>query len=661
MIPHWLSIVLVSNHLKCDLACRVRVFRQFHVCSLWRTDLGGGWRGAGASVGPRSRFLNLCVSWSQSLDPQFKRPHYSTNTRPQFIIPPAMSPRPDYDCAIVGAGVVGSALAFSLARSGRKVALLERDLSLPDRIVGELLQPGGVRALKLMGLEECLEGIDAIPVEGYQVFYGPRAVPIPYPDEDGKVYKKGKGVESLSGKVEGRSFHHGSFVQALRKRAIAQPGVTTIEATVRDIVTDSTGRIVGVTATKNDSDSPIRVSAAVTVIADGCFSKFRRTHGSSIQPIVRSNFVGLELDHAPLPAPHHGHVVLSPCGPILLYQITTNHTRILIDVAGEKLPSVGKGHLQDHIRNNVIPHLPEQLQPCVKEQLEAGQRLRSMPNSFLPPSMQGQSKDRAGVIVVGDAMNMRHPLTGGGMSVGLWDCVHLTKCLGGGQWQPGEAGEASTPSPPLDLMQWSQQVAPALRQWHWSRKSLSSVINILAQALYSLFGADDESLQVLREGCFKYFELGGDCVGGPVSLLSGLAASPPLLVYHFFRVALYAIWTLFTHTNPDTGRKPSPLEWPALTWRSIMVFYTACVVILPVIWTEMKSNVPVFSAIADSTSSRKRKPSSTYTSPSTLVIAASVLLAVYLMPHGSQDGSSWWRHVGLLPRAMAGDASEAVG
>ncbi len=52
-----------------------------------------------------------------------------------------------HDIIVVGAGIVGSALAYSLAKSGRKVALLERDFDEPDRIVGELLQPGGVRAL----------------------------------------------------------------------------------------------------------------------------------------------------------------------------------------------------------------------------------------------------------------------------------------------------------------------------------------------------------------------------------------------------------------------------------------------------------------------------------------------------------------------------------
>ena len=54
---------------------------------------------------------------------------------------------------VVGAGVLGSAIAAVLARDGRRVTVVERDLAEPDRIVGELLQPGGYRALKKLGLE----------------------------------------------------------------------------------------------------------------------------------------------------------------------------------------------------------------------------------------------------------------------------------------------------------------------------------------------------------------------------------------------------------------------------------------------------------------------------------------------------------------------------
>ena len=56
------------------------------------------------------------------------------------------------DVVVVGAGIIGCALAITLGKQGRSVILLEKSLKQPDRIVGELLQPGGVAALEKLGL-----------------------------------------------------------------------------------------------------------------------------------------------------------------------------------------------------------------------------------------------------------------------------------------------------------------------------------------------------------------------------------------------------------------------------------------------------------------------------------------------------------------------------
>ncbi len=60
---------------------------------------------------------------------------------------------PGPEVVIIGSGILGSALAATLAKDGRTVTVIERDLKEPDRIVGELLQPGGRRALQELGLE----------------------------------------------------------------------------------------------------------------------------------------------------------------------------------------------------------------------------------------------------------------------------------------------------------------------------------------------------------------------------------------------------------------------------------------------------------------------------------------------------------------------------
>ena len=88
-----------------------------------------------------------------------------------------------------------------------------------------------------------------------------------------------------------------------------------------------------------------------------------------------------------------------------------------------------------------------------------------------------------------------------------------------------------------------------LRAWFWERKKLASVVNIMSVALYDLFGGADgmsspmscswgiptddiADLAILREGCFRYFELGGEAVAGPVSLLSAY------VLFHSFPVSI---------------------------------------------------------------------------------------------------------------------------
>ncbi len=139
-----------------------------------------------------------------------------------------------------------------------------------------------------------------------------------------------------------------------------------------------------------------------------------------------------------------------------------------------------------------MPHLPSSLQLPVQEALEKD-RLRRMPNSFFPSREQGGHQTKEGVILLGDAWNMRHPLTGGkqlflpcriypytgfaprlgGMTVAFNDVVILTELLCSVE----------------NLNDWDQ-ISRVLHRWHWSRKPLAATINILSVALYDLFGAE---------------------------------------------------------------------------------------------------------------------------------------------------------------------------
>ena len=372
------------------------------------------------------------------------------------------------DVLIVGAGILGTALAITLARAphNRSITLLEKSLKEPDRIVGELLQPGGVSALKELGLEKCLEEIDSVLVRGYEVIYYGQSVKIGYPEnaDGGEADKKLR----KTGRPEGRSFHHGRFIRRLREAAMREPNVSVVESNVTDVVKCShTGTILGVNClTKGERDVYF---GQLTVLADGYASKFRKDYISR-SVVSKSRFWGLELIDAVLPRPLHGHVILGHSAPVLLYQIGTRETRALVDVPeGLGSASTKNGGVKGHLRNVVLPSLPECVKPSFERALDEG-KLRSMPNSFLPPSVNRFP----GMVMLGDAMNMRHPLTGGGMTVAFNDVVLLKELL-----HPEVVPDMGNTAIVLKQME----------RFHWQRKGLTSVINILAQALYSLFAA----------------------------------------------------------------------------------------------------------------------------------------------------------------------------
>ncbi|KAH0617445.1 hypothetical protein JD844_015684 [Phrynosoma platyrhinos] len=510
-----------------------------------------------AHCGVLSRFLAtiplIGFFWTKShtgspevLQPKSRKARRGVNisaeTTSETTTASTLTPQYDPEVIIVGSGVLGSALAAVLARDGRKVTVIERDLKEPDRIVGELLQPGGYNALKDLGLEEAVEGIDCHTINGYIVhdLESKSEVEIPYPSTaDGQIQS-------------GKAFHHGRFIMGLRRAAMAEPNTKFIEGTVVQLLEEDDS-VVGIVYKDKETGDTKELHAPLTVVADGLFSKFRKNFISS-KVKVPSHFVGCILKNSPQFKTNHAELVLGNPSPVLVYQISSNETRVLVDIRGE-MPK----NLKEYMTEKIYPQLPEHLQEPFLIAVQ-NDRLRTMPASFLPPS----PVNKAGVLLLGDAYNMRHPLTGGGMSVVLNDIKiwrHLLQAV-------------------PDLYE-DSALLQAKSTFYWTRrKSHSFVVNVLAQALYELFAATDDSLHQLRRACFLYFKLGGECVSGPVGLLSVLSPKPIVLIGHFFAVALYAVYFCF--------KSESWITKPRAVFSSIAVLYRACSVIFPLIYSEMK-------------------------------------------------------------------------
>ncbi|XP_057784402.1 squalene epoxidase 3-like isoform X2 [Salvia miltiorrhiza] len=451
--------------------------------------------------------------------------------------------RPDEDSEpdviIVGAGVAGAALAYTLGKDGRRVRAIDRDLSEPDRIVGELLQPGGYLKLIELGLEDCVENIDAQHVLGYALF------------KDGKSTKLSYPLEKFQSNVAGRGFHNGRFIQRMREKAATLPNVQLEQGTVTSLLEEN-GTIKGVQY-KTKAGEEVKAYAPLTIVCDGCFSNLRRALCNP-KVDIPSCFVALVLENCQLPFENHGHVILADPSPILFYRISSSEIRCLVDIPGQKLPSVSSGEMAKYLKTLVAPQVPTELHDAFISAVDKGS-IRTMPNRIMPAAPY----PTPGALLMGDAFNMRHPLTGGGMTVALSDIVVLQNLL-----------------KPLHDLKDADSLCRYLESFYTLRKPVASTINTLAGALYKVFCAStDQARNEMREACFDYLSIGGLCSRGPVALLSGLNPRPLSLVLHFFAVAIFGV-----------GRLLVPFPSPKRLWIGARLIWAASGIIFPIIKAE---------------------------------------------------------------------------
>ncbi|KAK6152811.1 hypothetical protein DH2020_012450 [Rehmannia glutinosa] len=426
----------------------------------------------------------------------------------------------DPDIIIVGAGVAGAALAYTLGKDGRRVRVIERDLSEPHRIVGEVLQPGGYLKLLELGLRDCVENIDAQRMIGYAIFKDGKRAKLPYP------------LEKFNSDVAGRGFHNGRFVQKMREKAATLPNVQLKQGTVTSLLEEN-GTIKGVQY-KTKAGQELKAYAPLTIVCDGCFSNLRRSLCNPKVDVLSSS-VGLILEHCKLPFPNHGHAILADPSPFLFYSISSTETRCLVDIpAGQKLPSLANGDMAKYLKRVVAPQVPPELHDAFISAVDRG-NIRTMRNGSMPAT----PCPKPGALMIGDAFNMRHALTGGGMMMALSDIVVLQNILRN-----------------LRDLKDTDLLSKHLESFYTLRKPVAFTINTMAGALYKVSSASaDQARKEMHEAVFDYLSIGGVFAKGPVSLLSGLNLRPMSLLLHFSAAGIYGV-----------GRLLIPFPTPKRLW-----------------------------------------------------------------------------------------------
>jgi squalene monooxygenase len=275
--------------------------------------------------------------------------------------------------------------------------------------------------------------------------------------------------------------------------------------------------VCGVRYTDADTKEEKQISAALTVVCDGMFSGFREKLATN-QKKISSYFLGMILKDCVLPYANHGHVIVADPSPCLVYPVSSTETRVLIDFPGNEPPKKS-AELKAFLHDKIGSQMPEEIKPSFLAAVEEG-KFKVMPNHLFP----AKPKLKQGAVLLGDSLNMRHPLTGGGMTVALTDVQSLGSML-------IEHLATGNQQPATDVV----------KEFYASRHKQNATVNILADALYGVMSNDD-----LKKACYDYLERGGNYAAEPISILSAVSRDVTLLMRHFFAVAVYGAKNILT-------------------------------------------------------------------------------------------------------------------
>jgi 2-polyprenyl-6-methoxyphenol hydroxylase-like FAD-dependent oxidoreductase len=311
-----------------------------------------------------------------------------------------------YDAIIVGGGLAGSTLARSLAERGYRVVVLEQEREFKDRVRGEQMHPWGVSAARKLGIYDPLARICGNQTRWWTTWLGGVAV-------------FNRDLESTTPHGAGSfNIYHPAMQEALVMLAEKAGAEVRRGIRVSGLVTADNPSVQF-----TDSGKEFSLTGRIVVGADGRMSGARSWAGFETDSDPdRLMIAGLLLEGVPAPE-NATHLGVGPAGNTLVAPLGQGRSRLYFMYRKADGPRELTGPA----------HIPEFL-ACCRHAGIPGEWLDGV--SLAGPLAQFNGADhwvphpaRNGVVLVGDAATSTDPDWGTGLSLTLWDVLHLRDAL----------------------------------------------------------------------------------------------------------------------------------------------------------------------------------------------------------------------------------------
>jgi menaquinone-9 beta-reductase len=292
-----------------------------------------------------------------------------------------------YDAIVVGAGPAGSIAAFTLAKGGARVALVDKAPAGRDKACGDLIGPRGVRVLDDLGL-----ALPDAPRVGDMIVAGPSGRRVLLPARAGRTYP-------------------GHAIVVPRTRFDAHLRAAAIDAGAIDIssrvASACDGRVVLDSGEALDADFVIGADGATSTTASsaGLVVMDRVLWGFAVRGYIAADValpvIALWNDQPRRGFPGYGWLFPGPEGANLGLGVGLGHRRLDAHRAQRQLDAF-RNHLVRIGLLDSTQHLP----------------MRVL-GGWLKMGLVGTQAAQGKVLLVGDAAGLVNPLQGEGISQSL--------------------------------------------------------------------------------------------------------------------------------------------------------------------------------------------------------------------------------------------------